>query len=355
MPPLRPLSPRPLAPALASALALALLLSLSACTQTDVVATEAALCIHPADCHADGICPAQSCAATPDAGATSGNAPAQVGDGCSDADPGAQAFRFAVCSCDDYVSEAPLIVDGSDGPRTASGIASVGVNGSLTIGGGAQIGGALQVAGMIATGDGPDLTVAGRVLEHANPACNCVPSNLLDVPALVAAAKTSNDDAARALDPRVLDGFSGPQTLTFASGSFYLSRVAGNAPLSMQIDGNVQLYIDADPALDASWTITLAPDATLDLFIASNVRVSGTLTVGGADSVGRVRVYVGGTGTINLAMTSLIGGPLYAPTAELVTRGPLEIYGPLFVRRAAPGEEVRVHYDRSAATAVSCE
>ena len=333
----------------------ALVIALAGCAQTDVVATEAALCLHPGDCMADGVCPAQTCAAGTDAGATGGNARAQVGDGCSDGDPGAQAFRFALCSCSDYVSESPLIVDGAGVQGSAERVASVGVNGSLTLGGGANIAGALQVAGMIATGDGPELTVAGRVLDHAYPACNCLPQNLLDIPALVTAAKTSNDDLAQGLDPRALDGFSTEQTLSLASGSLYLSRVAGSAPLTIAVTGAVQLYIDADPAFDSSWTVTVAQDATLDLFIASNVRVSGMLAIGSADTAGRVRVYVGGTGTINLAMTSLIGGSLYAPTAELVTRGPLEVYGPLFVRRAAPGDEVRVHYDRTAGTAVGCE
>jgi hypothetical protein len=340
---------------LASAALVTALAALAGCAQTDVVATEAALCLHPGDCMADGVCPAQTCAADPDAGATGGNTPVQVGDGCSDGDPAAQAFRFALCSCSDYVSEAPLIVDGVDAQGSPARVASVGVNGSLTLGAGADIDGALQVAGMIATGDGPDLTVAGRVLDHAYAACNCLPQNLLDIAALVTAAKASNDDAAQGLDPRVLDGFRMEQTLSLASGSLYLSRVAGSAPLTIAITGSVQLYVDADPALDSSWTITLAQNATLDLFIASNVRVSGTLAIGSADSAGRVRVYVGGTGTINLATTSVIGGSLYAPTAELVTRGPLEVYGPMFVRRAAPGEEVRVHYDSAAATAIRCE
>jgi len=275
-----------------------------------------------------------------------------VGDGCSDVDPSSQAFRFALCSCSDYVSEAPLLVDGAGGANARA--APVGVNGSLNLGAGASIDGSLQVAGMISTGDGPTIDVTGSVLQPANPACNCEQRNLLDVAALVSAAQTANDNAAQGLDPDALDGFSAAQTLALRAGKLYLTRIAGSAPLTLQIDGPVQLYANANVELDSTLTVTLAADATLDLFIAGNVRAAA-VTLGGAGSAGRLRVYVGGPGTINLDDRSLIGGSLYAPTAELVTRGTLEAFGPVFVRRAAPGEELRVHYDITSAIPVTCE
>src|SRR5262245_15899275 len=99
---------------------------------------------------ADGVCAAQVCMGGD--GGTAGSAtgaPVQVGDGCGDEDPSSQSFRFALCSCSDYVSEFPLIVDGVGEDGGDAPAASVGVNGSLTLGAGAQIGGSLQVAGMI--------------------------------------------------------------------------------------------------------------------------------------------------------------------------------------------------------------
>ncbi|HMI93542.1 MAG TPA: hypothetical protein VK509_19350 [Polyangiales bacterium] len=328
---------------------LCLVLVLAGCSQTDVVAIDEALCLHRGDCTGDGGCAARSCES---AASDGDNPPVQVGDGCSDVDPSAQSFRFALCSCSDYVSEAPLIVAGEGGANARA--ASVGVNGSLNLGAGASIDGSLQVTGMISTGDGPVVDATGIVLEAANTACNCEPENLLDVAALVAAARAANDDAAQGLEPDALDGFSSMQTLTVSSGKLYLTRIAGSAPLALQVDGPVQLYVDANVELDSTLAIALAADARLDLFIAGNVRARA-LTLGGADTAGRLRIYVGGDGTINLEDPSLIGGALYAPTAELVTRGTLEAFGPLFVRRAAPGEELRVHYDVASATPVTCE
>jgi hypothetical protein len=236
----------------------------------------------------------------------------------------------------------------------ASRAASVGVNGSLNLGAGASIDGSLQVAGMISTGDDATLDAAGIVLEAANAACNCQPDNLLDVGALVAAAASANDNAAQSLDPGVLDGFTSPQTLSLSGGKLYLSRLAGSAPVEVRVEGAVQLYASANVELDSTLSVSLAEGATLDLFIAGNVRAQA-LTLGDAGSAGRLRVYVGGPGTINLEGSSVIGGSLYAPTAELVTRGTLETFGPLFVRRAAPGDELRVHYDVTATAGNRCE
>ena len=325
---------------------LALLVAVAACGQTDVVAVEEALCLFPADCNGDGMCPPRSC------GGASG-APVQVGDGCSTEDPTSPSFRFALCSCDDYVSEAPLVVE-SPGDGAALRTASVGINGTLTLGAGASIDGSLQVTGAIETGDGPEVSASGRVIAAGNVACNCDPANLLDVRARVAAARSTNDDAAQSLDPLALDGFTTAQTLQLKRGTLYLSRIAGSAPLTLEVDGAVELYADANVELDSTWTITLAPGASLDLFIAGNVRAAA-LGFGDADTAGRLRVYAGGPGTINLEDASLIGGSLYAPSTELVTRGPLEVHGPTFVRRAAPGDELRVHYDAAVWAATSCE
>ena len=331
-------------PAFPPSCSLLLTLALAGCAQTDFVATEEALCLFRADCGGDELCPASNCS-------SGTGVPVQVGDGCGAEDPASQSFRFALCSCDDYVSEFPLVVEASDADGEGG---SVGVNGTLTLGAGASIDGSLQVAGAIETGDGPAVEVSGRSLEAANLGCNCQPGNLLDVGARVAAARASNDNAAQSLDPRALDGFTSAETLNLSSGKLYLSRIAGSAPLTLAIDGAVQLHADGDVELDSTLTVTLAPGATLDLFIARNVRARALL-LGDATTAGRLRVYVGGPGTINLEDTSLIGGSLYAPTAELVTRGPLAAHGPLFVRRAAPGAELRVRYDATVWQAGSCE
>jgi hypothetical protein len=114
------------------------------------------------------------------------------------------------------------------------------------------------------------------------------------------------------------------------------------------VAGNVEL--------DAGWIVNLDAGAQLDLFVAGNLRVAGELQLTRTDAASKVRLLVGGQGTVDLGADTSIGGVLYAPRAELVTRGRFEIDGALFVRRAAPGAELLVHYDPSLASsaAISC-
>jgi len=177
---------------------------------------------------------------------------------------------------------------------------------------------------------------------------------LLDVHTLTSSHASNNDDAAAGLDPRKLDGFDGAQELTLGPGALYLTRIAGNGLLTLKVQGSLVLLVDGEIALDDSLRVELAADATFDLFVAGTVRVTKTLNLGDAGAAARVRLYVGGSGTIDLGGDAVIAGPLYAPHSELVTRGSFEIFGPLFVRRAAPGGDLRIHYSPSYAVPVAC-
>jgi hypothetical protein len=59
-----------------------------------------------------------------------------------------------------------------------------------------------------------------------------------------------------------------------------------------------------------------------------------------------VRIFIGGTGTIQLSGGGTLQGTLYAPRAELVAADALTVYGALFVRRVASSAALTVHYDR---------
>jgi hypothetical protein len=111
------------------------------------------------------------------------------------------------------------------------------------------------------------------------------------------------------------------------------------------VHGRVDLRIDGNIELDDDFVVSLDSGAQLTLFIAGNMRVAGRLELSTPDSAGNLRVLVGGNGTVDLGAEALIVGTLYAPRAELVTRGRFELTGAVFVRRAAPGAELIVHYD----------
>ena len=348
-------------PALAWLVACGLFSSgLSSCAQTDVVARAALIeCLDEADCAGDAECTPASCPSLAIASALcgAGSDPSlplvQVGDGCGADTAGAPAFRFALCSCTDFVTVHPLrvVADPELDPELA-GPDSVGIVGELSTDATVEIAGSLQLSGDLTLPSDDALALGGVLVQTPNPACNCQEQNLLDVAAAVEAQATDDAALAAGFDPAGLEDVTSDETLVLSCGHYRVARIAGPADLRIRALGRVALFVEGDLALDGGMEVVVEEGASLDLFVAGNVRVGAAWLLGGREQAGRVRVYVGGSGTIDLAAEASIGGPLYAPRAELVTRGDLTLYGPLFVRRAAPGGELAVH--AAPATTLSC-
>ncbi len=314
-------------------------------------------------------------------------------------------FRFALCSCEDFVAASPLTSDSFDsrsGPYLAGGKGgSVGVDrhlnamgpfsieGSLWVGdpGGLQAGagGRIDVAGELRS-DGPllseaevrvdhdawirgrvtagDLFVAGTlrlpsnepievsgteevgVVERADfdvePPCECDASQILDVPAFVRANAGTNDDAAIGLDPSALVAVSGPARLELPGGRFYLDGIAGPGSLTISVLGRAALFVAGDIALESPLIVDAAPGGELDLFVEG--AITGRFTLGSPDRPAHVRVYLGTSGTLRLEAGAVLSGNLYAPRAELLLAAPLEVFGSIFARRLSAAD-LTVHYD----------
>jgi hypothetical protein len=252
--------------------------------------------------------------------------------------------RSTVGTATDFVTMHALHVAAdvaSDGALGAPD--SVGIVGELTTTATVDIGGSLQLSGDLTLPNDAALTLGGVLVQTPNPACNCQADNLLDVDALVQAQATDASALAAGFDPAALEHVASDQTLELTCGRYRVPRIAGPSDLRIRALGRVALFVEGDVALDGGMELTLEEGASFDLFVAGNVRVGAEWQLGGAEQAGRVRVYVGGDGTIDLAAEASIGGLLYAPRAELVTRGDLELYGPLFTRRLAPGGALTVH------------
>jgi cytochrome c556 len=315
-------------------LAMLAALSLSACNTTDVVAYRAlSACTDPScmpiDSGADsgvdagpppdaGTCAAATCPSPITCAAPI--ARAIVGDSCGDQPWVAPGFRHALCSCDDYVSQFPLTVE-RDPQSAEQGAASVAVDDDFTAGARVEIAGSLYVAGMLALVDQASLDADDVQQDTATPRCDCGADVALSA------------DAVLALAPSNPPGF--------------------DAARFTEVQTDVVLVVEGDIAIDANLEATLAEGALLELFVIGNVRVAGAMLLGDQDD--DVRVYALGSGTIDLSAETFIAGPLYAPHAELVTRGTLTTMGSIFVRRAAPGGEVLIRYDSASSHASSCD
>jgi hypothetical protein len=280
--------------------------------------------------------------------------PVQAGDGCAE-DESAQISRFALCSCSDLVAPALLQADAYAGTlsQPVAGAAALGFNGSVQIGQGGRVDGNLVAAGRVSGADQLELT--GELTAGAAPPCDCAEERLLDIAALVNAARDDNDNDALGLDARELAGFNSDQERTLPCGRYFLTRLAGAGALSIRAQGNVALFVEGNVELDQTLTLQPEPGARLSVFVAGNMRVGGAFTLGGDPSGSeRSALYLASRGTLNLRGSTRVVGALYAPRAELVAAGDLEVFGSLFVRRAAPEGDLVLHQDVAAVESADC-
>ena len=328
------------------------------------------------------------------------------GDVCS-GEVSTRTFRFALCTCEGYAASTTLTTDSFDsslGPFMSGGKGgSVGINGAFASNAPANVGGSLWVSGaggvILGGGDlsvagdlhsaggmargvtvsiahdaevGGDidlggLTVTGQLTVPAGrtiavsgtraigqtvrapvavaPPCACEPADLVDITAFVALNQGVNDDASIGLSPGRLAAPAADTTLELPCGRFYLDSIGGAHKITLRATGRSALFVGGDVALQAPLVVELGAGGELDLFIGGLLSDTDVLTLGSADRPAKVRVYIGGSGTINLSGGALVAGNLYAPRAELALSGPVELYGSLFVRTLVASAPVTIHYD----------
>lgn len=318
----------------------------------------------------------------------------------------ASVFRYAMCLCQGLSSSSPVTTDSFDstapGQMTLGNGGSVGVNsnvnaGALSVGGSlvvtgavtlnsmtvgvdaqisdrfsanqsadikrnAQIGSdvicngpaqSLKIAGSLTFPAGKTLTAnspvigGGQIRAAVNvPApCDCSGAGVFNIASYVTERASNNDNAAIGLDPARLTNFAGDQTLNLNCGRFYLNRIGGAGKLTLNVSGRTALFIGGDVNLNDAFTVNLGATGELDLFINGGLTSSAAITFGNKNQPARVRLYMGGARNINLAAGSTLGGNVYGPESALVTSGPLEVFGSIFVRSFNPSAAVTIHHD----------
>ena len=179
-----------------------------------------------------------------------------------------------------------------------------------------------------------------------DPPCACGAQDLVDIPMFVASHVTDNQDALVDLAPDRLTSYTGDQTLDLPCGIYYIGPVSGSGALTLRITGRVALLVAGDLALTAPFTIDLATDdAELDLMVSGLMSSNHAMVIGRADRPSRTRIYIGGSGTIDLSGDSQIAANVYAPMAAVALSANATIFGSLFVRRLDQAAPVAIHYD----------
>jgi hypothetical protein len=330
----------------------------------------------------------------------------EVGDGRCGGDLARRVFRFAICTCEAFVASAAVTADAFDsrvGPYSSGPGGALGVNGRLDLGQPTTIGGVLMLgdsSGMNAgagarleiaqhlASAGPvvseaevvvhgnllangrvvarDLSVGGTLtvpegatvevsgtLDAPEPTrapvsvaapCDCAQGAFVDIPAEVDARRLEHDDERAGLGPESLAHRNGQVDLP--CGNYFFERISSSSDLTIHATGRVAIFVAGDVAVAGRLAVTLAPNAEVDLLIAGQLVANVPPEIGAEDRPTAARVYIGGAGTIQLGGGSFYGN-LYAPRAELVTSGPMEVFGALFARRIAATGTLTSHFDRA--------
>lgn len=322
-------------------------------------------------------------------------------------------FRWAICSCKDVQFSGNYLTDGFDstkGPYVPGGLgAGVGANenygtsGTADVGGtlwiagtgginaslkhdirtdtraGGQLGGSAQLAIMkdaYAEGDvssGGALTIGGNLFLPASanvsgnvtvagnttrqpvvvlPPCDfCEPAQQVPVVAAVAAHRPpNNDNALIGLDANAFASPSTPLRLDLPCGSYYLTRVASSAHVTIAAHGRTALYIDGDVSPNGL-TFAVDPGAELDVFVLSSIATSGTVKIGSPGWPAAMRVYVAGTAGFAISGDVRIAGNLYAPNGAVQYSSNSEQFGSIYGGNFATSKDLAMHYDLAVVTA----
>ncbi|MFO0577494.1 MAG: hypothetical protein U1A78_26115 [Polyangia bacterium] len=213
------------------------------------------------------------------------------------------------------------------------GLVNLTVGGTLT----APDPAAIAVSGQRST---PSTRTAPVVVP---PPCPCDLDPYVSGPIL--ALTQTNDDTRLGLTKDQLEGFVGDPVLTLPCGGYFFQRVAGLGSLELRIQGRVELAIAGGLDVGGRLTISLAPEAELDLYVHGDITVGGAVAIGDKAAPPRLRLFPGGVDTIRLAGGGYVSAAVLGRRRDLITSAPLDVYGAMIAESASVNAALRLHYD----------
>jgi hypothetical protein len=288
---------------------------------------------------------------------------------------------------------APVGIDNQDntggytdigGTLTVAGASGVNFGGYLVVGGDGWFGGPVHAAGYIhvlrdlwddgnvtcigevSVGRDAHLTPGHNLITFPNvggstthssftvaPPCDCTPTGIVDIGAIVDFGRTHNDNAALTppLDPGLLANVVGIGVdITLPCGRFYVDSIGGLGSITLHVPGRTALYVGGDVNALGVLTVDLGTTGELDVFIGGNLLSIGQGSWGSRSRPSATRLYIAGTHNVTLVGASGFVGNVYAPNAEITAVGDTEVYGSLFGGSINMPGYLSIHYDRSILT-----
>jgi hypothetical protein len=194
-------------------------------------------------------------------------------------------------------------------------------------------------------------SIGGRTVHTpftVDPPCDCSPSGLVDIAAIVDYGRAHNDNADVMLDPGALSNVIGIGVdLTLPCGRFYVNSIGGAGSITLHVHGRTALYVGGPVDALGVLNVDLGTEGELDVFIAGDLVSIGAGSWGDRSRPAASRIYVGGTGDVTLVGASGFVGNVYAPHARITAVGATTVYGSLFGGRIDMPGYLDVHYDRA--------
>ncbi len=274
-------------------------------------------------------------------------------------------------------------------PSTAAGEDAM-IGGAITKGGGnhaATVSGQLRT-GTTACGSLPQNFTTGSCVQAAfdtalTPPCDCRSDQLIPVRNIVAhfAIPANNDNALIGLSSSALVSPGGASRLDLPCGNYYLDQVSTAGATTIFVHGRTAIYVGGSMVVSQELTFDLAPDATLDIFVAGVLKTSNTLTVGNPAYPRLTRLYFGSAGckgsgtcgsnadccsgvcsggacggggggniseTVSLSGSSNLNGLLYGGYGTVRVTNPLEMNGAIFANYYDASTPTTIHFDKGA-------
>jgi len=205
--------------------------------------------------------------------------------------------------------------------------------------------GTLHISPGAAKGSGSWGVLDDKTRVTVPPPCNC--SSKIPVSAIVAAHKTSNDNAAVGLPADVLTKTGHPDRIDLPCGHYYLNGFKLTGSAAIVVHGRTAIYVDGDIDAGGSLAIQIDAKAELDLFVSGTIRASSNLRIGSTNAPASTRVYVGGTEPLVVSSGLLIAGNLWAGNARVVWESETDAFGAIFANDFESKSLLKVHYDRA--------
>ncbi|MBW2455150.1 MAG: hypothetical protein JRI68_11600 [Deltaproteobacteria bacterium] len=236
------------------------------------------------------------------------------------------------------------------------------IGGDLVVGGDLSgvgtivVGGTVRVAGDTAVVGDKKAGAVGSYQSPGGAPCPCNGQSFFDVATAVADARTHNDNVEIGQSPSGIANV-GDTEIVLPAGRFYIESMQAIGNLQVRATGQTALFIGGSLDVVGNQRFSVAPDASLDLYVAGSVGTVGNVDMGNPNDPTAFRLFVGGgsSGIVSVGVQHF-HGYIYAPTAAIDYVGDTTINGGLFARALDGVGDLTVRYYGPADTAEeTCE